>query len=369
MGMAIYTLKRRLAILKKSSDSFSNEETTFFNPADYYNKLFETSQDYWKKNYDEWQKLVQSAEQHSGITGNFDFNPADFYKNMTSAAQDFWKKADESKNTYTALLDLWRQLAEKSTTLDNKGITEVYEKWNRQFADLFRDSMTPDVPGYVKDFNEKWMDCFKTSGETMMDNAKAWTSSFEEFQKAAQRAQAGGPNSVIEFMEALKKNYEETFGQMARHPMFGKDMEFWRRHRDSFDRFVKYNIAASGFYTAMYDVISDSTRRVIEEYAAMSARGDQFKSFEEFYKYWSKQVSATYDKALFTEQYCRLAGNMVDEMSRFKMAYDELIESYLANQPIAKKSDMNALYKTVYELKKELRSLKKEMKNNEKRGD
>jgi polyhydroxyalkanoate synthesis regulator phasin len=78
-------------------------------------------------------------------------------------------------------------------------------------------------------------------------------------------------------------------------------------------------------------------------------------------------VTATYDKVLFSEQYSKLAGNMVDEMSRFKLAFDELCEAYLANFPVAKKSDMDALAKTVHELKKEVQELKKEIKKNDKR--
>jgi hypothetical protein len=114
----------------------------------------------------------------------------------------------------------------------------------------------------------------------------------------------------------------------------------------------------------MYEVIRDSTQKVIEDYMTMSVDGEQPQTFDEFYKYWSKQVSATYDSVLFSEQYGQLAGNMVDEMAKFKLAYDELCESYLAHLPIARKSDMDALHKTVYDLKKEIRALKKEMKDN-----
>ena len=352
--------------MKNVYANFTKEEATSFNLPDYYDKLFEAGQDFWKKGYDEWKKHMPDSGQFSGMTDSFDFDPAEYYKNMATAAEDFWKKVGDSQKTYSALSELWNQLNDGLSARDNKAALEVYEKWNKQYAKLLRSSLTPNVPDYIKEYSEKLMDYFELTGQKVLDNVKTWISSGEDLQQAVEKMLTGSPNAYIDFMEVLKKNYEETFGRIAFQPTFGKDMEFWRRYRDSFDRFAKYNIAVTGFYTAMYEVIRESTNKVIEEYKDMSAGGSQPKTFDEFYKHWSKQVSETYNKVLFSEQYGRLAGNMIDEMARFKLAYDELCESFLAHLPVAKKSDMDALHKTVYELKKELRSLKKEIKDNEK---
>jgi len=378
----------------------TKEETAGFNQPEFYKKLFEASQEYWKKGFEDWTKQNQAAAasfatamsdntkggaapsgnamfgnmfggfnfdpaQYSKMMGGFSFDPTQFYKDMTSSAQDFWKKTDESKKTYAAMVDLWRQLAEDLAVQGNKGVQEIYEDWSRKYSAMIRSSITPNVPGYMKEFSEKMLDYFESSGAKWEENFKTWMNSGEDIWKGMEKVTAGNPNAYLEFMEALKKSYQETYGQIANQPLFGKDMEFWRRYRESFDRFAKYNIAAAGFYTAMFEVIRGSTRKVVEEFMAKAASGEQSKTFEEFYKYWAKQVSATYDKVLFSEQYARLAGSMVDEMARFKSAYNELWEFYLAQLPLAKKTYMDALYKTVYELKKEIRSLKKEIKGNE----
>ena len=351
--------------MKNAFGNFPKGEATDFNFPDYYDKLFKAGQEFWEKGFDEWKKQTQAAGQFSGMAGNFDFDPAEYYKNMATTAQDFWKKADESKKTYSMLGDLWRRLSEATAAQDNKGVRDIAEEWSKQYASLLRSYLIPNMPGFTKEFCDKVMDYYELSGEKAWENFNVWMGGAEDIQQAMKKMMDGSPNSYIEFMEILKKNYDATFGRMTQMPMFGKDMEFWRRYRDNYDRFVKFNMASTGFYSAMYEVIRESTQKVIEEYMAMPK--DQPQTFEEFYKYWAQQVSATYDKVLFSEQYGRLAGNMVDEMAKFKIAYDELCESYLAHLPIAKKSDMDALYKTVYELKKEIRSLKKEIKNYEKR--
>jgi len=352
--------------------NFNKENMGDMSQSEYYDKMFEAGQEFWKKGFDEWKRQMQSAGQFSSMMGQFSFDPSEYYKNMSVSAQEFWKKVDESKSTYTALVELWRQLSEETAPSDRKGILEVYGKWSKECSKLIRSGLTPNVPEYIKEFSEKLMDYADLSGEKALDNLKIFINNSDNIQQAMEKMMIGSPNAYVEFMEVLRKNYDETFGHIANQPMFGKDMEFWRRYRDSFDRYMKFNIAAAEFYTAMYEVIRESTSKVVEEYIAMSADGEQLTTFDEFYKYWAKQVSATYDKVLFSEQYGQLAGNMIDEMSRFKLAYDELCEVYLAHLPIARKSDMDALHRTVYELKKEVRALKKDMKGsgkNEKGSD
>ena len=314
--------------------------------------IFEEGQAFWKKSFEAWQEQMQPAWEKG----------FEEWKNM-SAMQDFWAKAAESQKTYAALSELWQQLTEKSAAQDSQGVLDVYAQWNGQYANLLRSGLMPNVPDYIKEYSEKWIDNLEQSGETMLEHIKTWTGTGEALLAAIENTLNNSPNAYIELMEAWKKTYEETFGLFARNPVFGKDMAFWQRHKDSFDRFVKFNIAATGFYTAMYEVIRESTLKVMEDYAALSAKGEEPKSFDEFYSYWAKQVSATYDKVLFSEQYGRLAGNMVDEMAKFRLAYDALCESYLTQFPVPKKSDMDELHKTVYELKKELRALKKEIED------
>jgi len=329
-----------------------------------YNNFYEQFLELQKTGFNEWQKYIENTFGSFAKEGmaSFQFNIDEFYDSMANTTQEFWKKVDESKEVYSAVLQLWHSLSEEPVSLDAKGALEVYEKWNKENFKLLRNSLAPNVPDYLKEFSDKLMDYSELSSEKIIENMKLGVAGGEELQKAMQKMTIGNPRAYIEFMEVLRKNYEETFGRMTSQPMFGKDMEFWRRYIENFDRYVKFNIAAAEFYAAMYEVIHESTQKVVEEYIAMTKEGEQHKTFDEFYKYWAKQVSSTYDKVLFSDEYGQLAGNMIDEMSRFKLAYDELSEVYLASLPIARKSDMDALHKTVYELKKEVRALKKAVK-------
>lgn len=341
--------------------AFKNSEANKSSEAmEYYNRMFEASQDFWQKAFDEWQKNFQTS-----VSG-FSFNPAEYYAKMSETAQDFWKKAGESYKSYQAVYELWRKL--NTPGWDGKDLIDTYEAWVKEWAGLIRDNFMPNMPGFVKNFAEKVLDNTLTASNIASDHLKTWAANNEDLKNAFATSLQDAPKGYIEMLEVWQKMYEDSFGKYMNAPTFGRDMEFWQHQKAAFDRFIKFNISSTRFYTAIYDVAEEATKKVLDDYVDMLAKGTQPKSFDDFYKYWSKVVSGSYDSVLFSEEMSQLAGGMVDAMSRYKMESDRMWEFYLANVPVPKKSDMTTLYKTVYQLKKDMRALQsanKENKTNE----
>ena len=328
----------------------------------FYQQYFENQ----KKMFDEWQKYMKSTYSKNADTEIPLFNSSEFYAKMMDAPNNFWKKTEEGYKSYSAVFDLWKSLNEKNSVLDKDSAMQIYDAWLKQSFSLIRSNIAPNVPEYLKDFTERFVGQMESSSEKMSEYAKNWSDNADALHKAYMDSFAGGPQGFLEFLDVWQKNYDETFGKMMNAPTFGKDMDFWRLQKASLDRFIKYNVAAIKFYTSLFEIAQDATKQVLEDYVTMSAEGTQPKTFDEFYKYWSKMVSAAYEKVLFSENLSVLSGNMVDAMSRFKIEYDKLCEMYLASAPVPKNSDMDDVYKTMYELKKEVRALKKEMQGHEK---
>jgi len=332
------------------------------------NNVYQQFVDAQKSMFDEWRKTMAPLFKQDEKTEGAFADPNAFFEKMQEAPNDFWKKAGESYKAYQAVFELWKKLSEQEGGLDAKAVMELYDAWAKQYFSLIRTNLTPDMPGFVKDFAEKLAETMQSNQSVWSEHGKTFADNAQSMHKAWLDALVNGPKGYLDFLEAWQKGYDETFGKLMNAPTFGKDMEFWKQQKAGFDRFIKYNVASTKFNAGMYEIAQDATKQVLEDYIKMRAEGTEPKSFEDFYKYWSRAVSAAYQTFLFSDEMSRLAGNMVDEMSRFKIAYDELCETYLANFPVVRKSDIADLYKTVYDLKKEVRSLKKEIRSNEKRG-
>jgi hypothetical protein len=320
----------------------------------FYQQYFEAQ----KAMLDAWQKQMSTGyAQNAG--------PVESEAARPEAPNDFWKKVSESYQSYQAVFELWKTLSEHKAPLDSQASTDIYNTWLKQGFSMLRSNLLPTLPGQVQHVVEKIFDTMETSNAAMAESMKGWAGSDETLRKAFQDALDNGPKGYIGFMEAWQQGYDATLGKFAATPTFGKDMEFWKSQKASFDRFVKFSMAAAKFYASLLEIAQSATKKVLADYAVMQAEGKAPKTFDEFYKYWARTVTATYEKVLLSSELSELSGDMVNSMSRFKMEYDKLCSFYLAQLPLPKQSDMEDLYKTVYELKKELRALKKEMHPNE----
>ncbi|MDR0828228.1 MAG: hypothetical protein LBN33_10245 [Desulfovibrio sp.] len=335
-------------------------------PTNPYQQYFEAQ----KALFEEWRDYMQSTFfKDAGAAEGASFNPMDYYNKAMEAPHNFWKKTEESYKAYQTVYELWKNLSENnSTVLDSKAAMQIYDEWSKQSFNLLKDSLVPNLPGYIKDYSGKFLSEMEATNAVMSDYFKNWSGTAESLKNAFFDSVGKGPKGYIDLLDVWRENYDKTFGKLLNAPTFGKEMDFWNRQKSSFDRLVKYNVAVTKFYARLYDIAQDATKQVLEDYVEMYAKGTQPKTFDEFYKYWSKKVSEAYQKVLFSDDISALAGNLVDAMSAFKIEFDQLCEMYLAAVPVPKKSDMDDLYKTVYELKKELRDLKKEVYANDKRN-
>ncbi len=325
--------------------------------------FFEQYLEAQKTMFDQWQKnlemVFKNYQQFDGATEkDKDAVAGDPYQDIS---REFWAKVQEGSKSYQAVMELWKSLSEKNASMDSQTAMDVYDAWVKQGFASIRASFIPNVPDYMKDFVTKSVERLETSSGVLADYSRIWASNEDSVARAWMDAYGKGPKGYIDFLEAWQNSYDATIGKLLNAPSFGKDMEFWQQQKSSFDRFIKYNIAATQFYSSLAGIIRDATRKVLDDYVEMHAQGTQPKTFEEFYKYWTKIVAQYYEKFLFTDEISALAGNMVNEMARFKIEHDKLCEMYLAGLPIPKKSDMDNLYRTVHELKREVHQLRKEL--------
>ncbi|MDR2124729.1 MAG: hypothetical protein LBP38_07105 [Desulfovibrio sp.] len=324
-----------------------------------YEKFFEAQ----KALFDEWQKNMQASFKQFAAGSGEGETPSDFYKKAFESPQDFIKKIAASTEVYQSLFELWKKLSEGGAKPDAETVGKIYDAWSGRFFALLHDAFVPSVPAFMQNFAELFVSKLESSDKVLSDNYKNWFAADEQLRVAWFNAQGKGPRGFIDFLEVFRKVYDETAGKAAKAPTFGKDRDLWKSRQAVMDSYIKYSIASSRFYAALAEIAGDATKKALDDYAEMSAGDNKIKTFDEFYKYWNKTVSATYDKVLFSDEMSMMAGNMVDEMAKFRAEFDKFFELSFASLPIPKKSDMDDLYATVYDLKKEVRALRREIRN------
>ena len=112
-----------------------------------------------------------------------------------------------------------------------------------------------------------------------------------------------------------------------------------------------------------FEAIAD---KVKEDLAA----GKTITTFRDFYNVWYSVTERAYEALLSTDAFAKAFGDFADKYGQFMMAQNKVLERMLSNLPIPTNTDMKSLYKTVYDLRKDVRDLKKALAaSEEKKGD
>ena len=77
---------------------------------------------------------------------------------------------------------------------------------------------------------------------------------------------------------------------------------------------------------------------------------------------YKRQVNEKNYQALFqTEEFSKMQGELLEADLKVRNQFSKLMELYLDDFPVALRSEMDDLYKTIYELKKKVKSLEKQV--------
>ncbi len=195
-----------------------------------------------------------------------------------------------------------------------------------------------------------------------------WAETFGDMQTMLLKGLTGNKDAYMDFVKNWQKNYETTFAQLFRAPNIGMNRELADKLSKNMDKFMDYMNVLSEFSATIYRVGTESMETLLQKYQEMIEQDAQPKTFKEFYELWWKTSEEAYQQLFGTEDFAKLLSQVVDAGVVFKKNQDSLLEEFFKQMPVPLKSEMNDLYKTLYDLKKEVRNLKRRISSLEEVG-
>lgn len=111
----------------------------------------------------------------------------------------------------------------------------------------------------------------------------------------------------------------------------------------------------------MYVVGQQAMNKVMEAISKRVKEGAEIKTYDEFFRLWTDINEDEYFELFKTDEFSNLQGAMLDSALDARRHIHQLMELYLEDYPIALRSEMNDVYKTVYDLRRKVRELDKKV--------
>lgn len=209
--------------------------------------------------------------------------------------------------------------------------------------------------------NQMWQVYIEQLQQSSMPWLTAWLSSAEE---SSAWLRNGGAHQVnpTNLMGHFWKAYEETFGQMVASPPLGLTREQNLELTKGFETWLAYRRADAEYQR----IVSNGWLHFLEAFgkrlAQMAQEGKLIESPRQFVDLWVEVGDEEFTKLFHSDLYAQAQGALVNSSMAFKRQQRTLLEIWLRNNDMPTRSDLDEAHQIIYELRKEVKTLKKELR-------
>lgn len=336
------------------------------NPSDYYDSWMKTQQQAFTALRDQAVQMQSYFQNTSAATDNpftnwtktaFQAFPMGADANL---AKDTLSKTLYGNDVMQKLYELWQPMlnAIRNKTIDPNSYADLADpaKIKQLFEKLF--SFDLDAMSQLQKQTSQYADLYQQFGKPWNEAAKTQSGNFmqPDFK----------PEALVLQMQAAYAMFENTTGKIFSTPAVGKDrekMELLSRCAKAMSSFAASNIE---YQQMMQETGQEAIQAVVKTLAEKVEAGEKFEKFDGFFALWIDVNEKTFNKLFQTKAFSQKRNAMTEAGFSARKLYNEIVENELAGFPIARRSEMDEVYKLVYDLRKQVKSMEsqiQELKN------
>ncbi|MCR4673072.1 MAG: hypothetical protein K5637_07545 [Lachnospiraceae bacterium] len=351
------------------AQKYAAQAQTAFQPyVDQAQQAYKAWADQFQNGFRQWADMSQNAYQQMA-------------KALNPSGEGFMNPMD----MYKAVLDNYQEMSSRMTSMipGLDSISAIYKNFIpdtsafTQLADLWKGLGNPQE--YMQNFTEKYTELmnnfYKTSPvfgnipmlsdpqkliETCIDFYRSVMAPWMDIdQELTNRALNGDTTAYLEFFKSINEKYDESFGKLFTMEGFGINREANADYMHAANNFYKFMYSGAELFTMIQNKMKEAGQKLVEKYQAAVKEGQNITTLRGFYDLWYNTNEDALLELFNTDEYSQVFAAFSDKYHQYLIAQNKVYERMLAFLPIPTDTDMKALYKTVYDLRKDVRDLKK----------
>lgn len=329
------------------------------------------------------------------------------FANFGKPAQDYMSAFGQSNTAFTNIYNAWLNTLNSSYDTMTRNMNGTFNK------DVFSNFVQGNqVYSKMQEFFQPMMDMMQ-KGQFNMDNfknmfsAESYTNLSKQLfaglynQPAMQEAYDNGIKQLQNFfanqnhlgkeyfeqMQNISKNFPEMFSNSTSttlkdfysqvHNVFGKTFEPLlkvvnpgkeKENAEAvialMDKMTDFTIKQAELQAYLQNTAKTGLEQVAKQYAEKYADPKtytQLPSAEEMYNEWVKVNEKLFTDLFASEEFSKVKGEALNLSMDVKRYFEKQFESNFSNLPVAFKSEVEDMQKTIYDLKKQVKELQSKL--------
>lgn len=248
---------------------------------------------------------------------------------------------------------------------------EKGEDWQTTVADYSNQWFKQLVggPGGTLGINQDLNALWRLYMEQWQKSLQSWQQNWGQTPWQFGQALLGGNGTELGELTRLHWDaYERSFGRITETPLMGFNRELMAKLIHSFDTWVEFRKASGEYHILLAKTSAQAFEEVMKELVAISERGDKIDSIRQLMNLWMDTIDHTFSKLYKSEEYLEVQRTLAGAGMRYRLREQEITEIILKTLNLPTRSELDDAYRSLYELRKEVKALKKTLKEQQ-RGD
>lgn len=289
------------------------------------------------------------------LMGNVPINqiPQNQTENLEQATQRFFDNRDILVRFIKLSVNAWQEIFPKIET--GESWQTIVDKYTGQMRDQLED-FTKSSLGISKNNAQLWQLYLE---ETQKFN-QLWINPFGFSLNNLTQGMPDHSNALME-LNNLYWNllYEESFGSMMKSPILGPTREFTGKLLNGFDAWSQLYRASLDYQIVLGDIQVKSFEALMKELVRKAEKGEKIDDWKQFQTLWSQISDDVFAEAFCQEKNLKIRGKFLNALNLYRIEQQKLMEQSLQMMNLPTRSEVDELHQTIYQLKKEIKTLKK----------
>jgi hypothetical protein len=287
--------------------------------------------------YTEMMKNYSNMDSKNMMSGMF--NNSDMYMNMFQ----LWMPMFKSMNDKSFNMDTFKNMFNAPMF---KGMMD--KMFNME--DITKNMMA--MPG---------MDMMKTNMNNMMDQNKGM---FDSMKASMNGFMPNSNNSFTQAMDMynnMNNQMNNAFAPMMKLMGNNSNTQQMNAMKELSNEYMHYQLKSTEMQYTMYNTGMKAMEELAETVYNDIRNGVETKDFTNLYTTWLTISDKHFVELFSTDEYSKMQAEVSSFGNKMKMHINQQMEKSMANIPVITRTEMDETYKTIYEMKKRINMLEKQL--------
>lgn len=269
---------------------------------------------------------------------------------------------------------MWETMAKAYPTEENETDTNTGNdppnRFQEKFAANFRlwkaTAKTMEEPETVEAFFKGLQTIPDTSTRLLHNSIESvtklqdrWLKYIEKNRNSAGAHHLDDPDS--EFLNQWTDLYEKEIQHFLNIPQLGLTKFYQEKLNQTVDKTNLFQTAIAEFLRLLFVPLEKSITTLQEKLSDLVSEGKLPDDNRDYYRMWIQILEGHYMSLFRSRDYAHALSKTLETMNQFINSRSQVLEDALQTLPIATHRDMDALYRDLYQLKRRVVSLEKQM--------